>query len=227
MSNSAENEEEAFARMLRREFLQEADEIVTTCEKLFLELEADPENMEIVNHIFRIAHTLKGSGMAAGFKQLGSFAHKFETLLDAIRSGNIKLEEQLFNLLLIANDKIREFIDCLNEDQGSEVSCAEVESQLDAYMNNSPEPQAETAPAAQESIAEPSPGESILPSTTLTESVTKLNQTNFALYQELPKLVAEAGLAPDLQALKNIYAHLDTIKDIAHELGEWLEANKS
>lgn len=60
--------------LIKNEFLQEADEIVADLDLFFLDFERSPNDLSNIDRIFRLMHTLKGSGMAAGFTQLGEFA---------------------------------------------------------------------------------------------------------------------------------------------------------
>ena len=77
--------EASFEAELRDVFLAEAEEIIEDAEKALMEIEENPDNFQKIDLIFRLIHTIKGSALVAGFKQLGEFAHKFETVLGKIR----------------------------------------------------------------------------------------------------------------------------------------------
>lgn len=66
---------------LKRDFLQEASELLQSTEQSFLELEKDPSNKTLIDAIFRFAHNLKGTSRAVGFGQIAELTHSAENLL--------------------------------------------------------------------------------------------------------------------------------------------------
>ena len=62
-----------FEQSLKNEFLVEASELLENAEQFFLALEKDPHNGSIIKKLCRLFYTLKGSSLAAGFKQLADF----------------------------------------------------------------------------------------------------------------------------------------------------------
>jgi two-component system chemotaxis sensor kinase CheA len=77
-------------------------------EQLFLRLEENDSG--VIDAIFRVAHTLKGSAACVGLKDVADFAHKMETLLDNIRKGQVVASESICNLLLQSGDILRALI---------------------------------------------------------------------------------------------------------------------
>lgn len=92
-------------------FLSEAEEQVERLEQLLLELEADPGDRELLDALFRCAHTVKGSAGVFGLDALVGFTHHVETLLDQIREGRRALDAGVSTLLLLCNDQLRRLID--------------------------------------------------------------------------------------------------------------------
>jgi two-component system chemotaxis sensor kinase CheA len=88
-------------------FFQEADDLLGEIETAALTLTDDPSNMEVVNHLFRAVHTIKGSGSMFGFEQVAAFTHHIETLLDQVREGLVPVNDQLATLVLAAADQIK------------------------------------------------------------------------------------------------------------------------
>ena len=88
-------------------FVSEAHEQVETVEQLLLQLEDDPGNRELLDALFRCAHTVKGSAGIFGLDQVVAFTHHVESLLDRLRDGHVSLTPQLSTLLLQCNDQIR------------------------------------------------------------------------------------------------------------------------
>jgi Chemotaxis protein histidine kinase and related kinases len=71
----------------RKAFVAESEEGITELNNALLDLEADPDDDEAMDSIFRIAHTLKGNASAMGFESVSELAHEMEDLLDEVREG--------------------------------------------------------------------------------------------------------------------------------------------
>ena len=70
-------------------FLQEAEEGLAAIEQALIALDANPEAVEPLNEVFRIAHTIKGGAAMADFPGVAEFAHRFEDALTVIRDGHV------------------------------------------------------------------------------------------------------------------------------------------
>lgn len=119
-----------FERQLKREFLSEAEEIIQKFEDVLLQLKPGSDNASKMNELFRYAHTLKGSGLAAGFTQFGHFAHKIENLLDAIRAHKIAVSRANTDILLAALDALRAYRRNLESDGGAQADFQELETRI-------------------------------------------------------------------------------------------------
>jgi two-component system, chemotaxis family, sensor kinase CheA len=94
-------------RTLLEEFLEEAADHLGGAEESLLALEADPDDKEAVNVVFRAFHTIKG---VAGFLDLGpvvEVAHHAETLLARVRDGEVRFEAHVTDLTLQAADLLK------------------------------------------------------------------------------------------------------------------------
>jgi chemotaxis protein histidine kinase CheA len=121
---------ENFDDSIKREFLSEAQEMLEEVEGKFLDLERNPSDRSIMDHIFRLAHTVKGSSFAAGFEELGAFAHTFETLLNLLREGKMEADQNIVDLLLRSNDTLRRFVEALNESYDATLDVVEITQEL-------------------------------------------------------------------------------------------------
>ncbi|HJW87358.1 MAG TPA: chemotaxis protein CheA [Candidatus Brocadiaceae bacterium] len=92
-------------------FREEAYELLGELETSLLELEASPDNAELVGRVFRAMHTIKGSGAMFGFDDIAKFTHEIETVFDLVRNGKIPVTKELISLTLSARDQIREMLD--------------------------------------------------------------------------------------------------------------------
>ena len=93
------------------EFVEEVDEILQDLEQGILQLEAQPRKKSLVDRIFRNMHTIKGGAGMVMQTDLADYAHKFENLLDRVRSGEIICTPEMATLLLDALDGLNSFMD--------------------------------------------------------------------------------------------------------------------
>lgn len=91
-------------------FIEESKEHLQACSDLLLELEKNPNDISIVNEIFRSAHTLKGMAATMGFEDLADLTHKMENVLDAIRNEKIKVDSNLLDIVFESVDHLEAMI---------------------------------------------------------------------------------------------------------------------
>lgn len=91
-------------------FLDESKEHLENLNQNLLELENNTSNLEIINEIFRIAHTLKGMSSTMGFVKMSNLTHKMENVLDDIRSGKLKINSNIIDILFEGLDILDEYI---------------------------------------------------------------------------------------------------------------------
>ncbi|MFO0236214.1 MAG: chemotaxis protein CheA [Burkholderiales bacterium] len=92
-------------------FISEAREQIEGIEQLLLQLETAPDDRDLLDALFRCAHTVKGSAGLFGLDAVVEFTHHVETLLDRLREGHLLLTPALSTLLLGCNDQIRGLVD--------------------------------------------------------------------------------------------------------------------
>jgi len=95
---------------LLKDFFSEAIMQVEAMEQNILALEDDPGDQDAIDEIFRAAHTLKGGAATVQMDELSSFTHLLEDLLDEIRSGNIRVNEENVDVLLSSIDVIKAMV---------------------------------------------------------------------------------------------------------------------
>ncbi|MEW6221575.1 MAG: Hpt domain-containing protein [Thermodesulfobacteriota bacterium] len=91
-------------------FRAEAEELLDDLEAALLELEARPDDRELVNRVFRALHTVKGSGKMFGFDAIAAFVHQVETVYDAVRDGRLTVDGELISRTLAARDVVRRLL---------------------------------------------------------------------------------------------------------------------
>lgn len=94
--------------LLVRTFAEEAEERLAEFEQGLLALEARPDDGELLQALFRTAHTLKGSASLVGFEGVSSLAHALEGVLEPLRAGHLRADRELVSLLLDATDGLRQ-----------------------------------------------------------------------------------------------------------------------
>jgi len=87
-------------------YREEAGERLAELENSLLELEERPDDMDLVNQVFRAMHTIKGSGAMFGFDDIAAFTHEVETVFDMVRNGKMVVTKRLLDLTLKSRDYI-------------------------------------------------------------------------------------------------------------------------
>ncbi|NMO54161.1 chemotaxis protein CheA [Actinoplanes sp. TBRC 11911] len=92
---------------LLAQFLAEAADLLAQVDEGLLQLEREPGDPALVNEVFRVAHTFKGSSGLFAFPELTRLTHAAEDLLDAVRGGGLSLDSGMTDDLLASFDLIR------------------------------------------------------------------------------------------------------------------------
>ena len=92
-------------------FFDEAEEYIRDLNDDILILEENTENTEVINAIFRAAHSLKGMAATMGFDELTDLTHKLENVLDLIREEKIYLDAEMIDALFEGIDLINELVE--------------------------------------------------------------------------------------------------------------------
>ena len=104
------NDDQDFLRDALPAFISESVELLDQLEQLLLELEDRPTDRELLDALFRCAHTIKGSAGLFGLVEIVAFTHHVETFLDALREGRTHLTGKTSAVLLQSGDQIRRLI---------------------------------------------------------------------------------------------------------------------
>ncbi|HHY19450.1 MAG TPA: chemotaxis protein CheA [Firmicutes bacterium] len=115
-----------------RIFLEEAEEQILTLEEGIIDLEksSDELDTELLQAIFRAAHTLKGSSAALGHTGMAKLTHEMENLLDQLRKGTREVTPEFINLLLEGIDALRIYNEEIATDEESGYSPDELIEKL-------------------------------------------------------------------------------------------------
>ena len=146
------------------DFLVEAFELIEQIDHDLIELEARPDDLELLNSIFRVAHTVKGSSSFLNFDVLTKLTHKMEDVLNKARHGELQITPDIMDVVLESVDKMKTLLNCIR-DNGNDTAigmdiepiCARLAAVADGTaVQNSPTPEQSTPQAATPEQAAPS-----------------------------------------------------------------------
>ncbi len=103
-------------------FIDETKEHLQTLNDQVLILEAEPENIDTVNEIFRAAHSLKGMAGTMGFKRMQRLTHDMENVFSEIRNGKLNVNADMVDIVFKCLDAIEGYLTNIIEsaDEGTE-----------------------------------------------------------------------------------------------------------
>ena len=149
---------------LLKDFFSEAQMQVDTLEQNILVLENEGANKDAVDEIFRAAHTLKGGSATVEMMELSHFTHLVEDVLDAIRSDQLVVNEDVVDTLLSAIDVIKAMLEQRMNGAVYQEDTSQIESRLSALLpegsarkKSGAKPAAKPVPAPAAPLAAPKP----------------------------------------------------------------------
>ena len=136
----------------RQTFLQESADHTASMETGLLELRSTPNDVELLNSIFRAAHSIKGGAGSFGMTNLVRFTHSLENLLDQLRSLEMQATDEVIDVLLRSVDVLRGLL-AADADAAMPADALELDERIKALMPSETSP-AEAAPAEALALAE-------------------------------------------------------------------------
>jgi len=148
---------------IMEDFLIEAFELIEQIDHDLVELEANPEDLELLNRIFRVAHTVKGSSSFLNFDVLTELTHHMEDVLNKARKGELKITPDIMDVVLESVDMMKGLLESIR-DNGSDAAagidikniCVRL-TQISEGEAPSAAPEAPAAAPAPEPVKEPEP----------------------------------------------------------------------
>ncbi len=107
-------------------FLAEADEHLQVLDDTLIRLERESSNPDLVQTVFRSAHTIKGMSGMIGHQRMTNLTHALETVLDGVRKNSIQITKQLINICLDAVDHLRLLRDEVSTSQACDLNIDEL-----------------------------------------------------------------------------------------------------
>ena len=143
-------------------FFEESFEALDSMEAALLKLDIGAPDKELINTIFRVAHSIKGGSATFGFSDIASFTHSLETLLDELRSGTMQVTVPMSDILLKSVDVMRAMLRAVQQKKpidAQKVSDLQFDLELMIAQKDTVAAPAPVAPAvAPPAAAAPTPG---------------------------------------------------------------------
>jgi len=125
-------------------FVEEAKEHLQNLNISLLELEKEPNNVTVLNEIFRVAHTLKGMAGTMGFSRMTNLTHNMENVLDVLRSKKIEADITVVDTLFKCLDALEGYVNEIISTGGEgEQEYEEIVQSLTDILDKSPEAKAQ------------------------------------------------------------------------------------
>lgn len=100
---------------IMEDFLIEAFEMVEQLDQDLVELENNPEDLDLLNRIFRVAHTIKGSSSFLNFDVLTHLTHNMEDVLNKARRGELKITPDIMDVILESIDLMKALLNVIRD----------------------------------------------------------------------------------------------------------------
>lgn len=121
---------------LRESFVEETMELISELEAILLAADIDSIDTSTIDKIFRIVHTIKGSGGMLGFEKILELTHGLEDHYDKIRAGNKEFTDELLQLSLKSIDVLKQLVSKFEElDATNEAKYQQLVRQVKNYGN--------------------------------------------------------------------------------------------
>ena len=116
-------------------FLEESMDNLQTLNEALLYLEQNPDDVDKLNEIFRVAHTIKGMAATMGFSDIAELTHKMEDVLSKFREGKLKVTEYVVTILFECLDTLEKMVNNIEKGNDEDIEIKTVMASLDKIAN--------------------------------------------------------------------------------------------
>lgn len=120
-------------------FLEESTDNLQSLNESLLELEQNPDHIDKLNEIFRIAHTIKGMAATMGFSEMAELTHKMEDVLSRFRDGELKVTQKVVTVLFECLDILENMVNNISENSEEKTEIHNIISELEFISKNQSE----------------------------------------------------------------------------------------
>ncbi|WP_039653409.1 chemotaxis protein CheA [Clostridium tyrobutyricum] len=117
-------------------FLEEGMDNLQTLNDSLLQLEKEPDNIDKVNEIFRVAHTIKGMSATMGFNKMAELTHKMEDVLSEFRNGELKVTKDVVTVLFKCLDTLEQMLKNIEDGVDDDTSIDDIMEELEKIADN-------------------------------------------------------------------------------------------
>lgn len=142
---------------LLEDFLVESFELIEQIDHDLVELETNPEDLDLLNRIFRVAHTVKGSSSFLNFNILTELTHHMEDVLNKARHGELKITPDIMDVVLKSVDMMKNLLFSIRDNGSDSAAGIDITDMCKLLTDLSEGKGASAAPAAAAPAPEPAP----------------------------------------------------------------------
>lgn len=135
---------------LLQDFLIEAGEILELLNEQLVDLEKSPDDMDLLNAVFRGFHTIKGGAGFLAIDPMVAVCHRSEDLFNMLRNGERQVTPELMDTMLPVLDVLNYQFESLRDGEDPDAVDPELIASIDAVINGEPAPANQEVPAQQE-----------------------------------------------------------------------------
>ena len=154
---------------IMEDFLIEAFEMVEQLDQDLVELESNPEDLDLLNRIFRVAHTIKGSSSFLNFDILTSLTHHMEDVLNKARRAELKITPDVMDVVLQSVDLMKGLLSAIRDngtDANSGIDITDIVKRLqevsgDGGNEETPAPESSAGATAETNAGDSKPAEQV------------------------------------------------------------------
>ncbi|APH20266.1 chemotaxis protein CheA [Clostridium botulinum] len=198
-------------------FLEESMDNLQTLNDSLLQLEQEPDDIDKLNEIFRVAHTIKGMAATMGFNEMSELTHKMEDVLSNFREGDLKVTQNVVTVLFKCLDTLEQMVNNISEEVDEKVPIDHIIEELEKAANGDISSQ-ENEKKAVETIEEnKSEGNSTIPLNEYDLNVIKQAEDRGFNAYEIKIILSENTLLKSARAFlifKNLEEYGEIIKSL-------------
>lgn len=112
-------------------FFEETDENLAILNQEVLQLEQNPEDKQIIDAIFRAAHTLKGMAATMGYEKMATLTHAVENLFELVKNNQLTVTTPLISLIFESLDALTQLVESLREEEDESLDIAQLIKKLE------------------------------------------------------------------------------------------------
>lgn len=196
-------------------FLEEVKELLELLNQKLLDLEASPQDPDVINEIFRLTHSVKSESALVGLNNFSTIAHKMEDIFERVRRGVLVVDSNIVDKLFSGFDRIMEIISSVEEGKGEgDIQIQDVVDPLLEILNEKKTEEVKKEKNKEEiKVSDDSNDDNF--GSNLAVKIEKLNSLDGIVFTDIEKNVIEDSVE-DGKKLYKIVFHLEDDCDMRY-----------